>query len=298
MPTPFFSICIPVYNMVSTVGQSIASVLAQTSDNWELVVIDNQSTDGTWEYISNTFAQDKRVQLLRNEANLGMRGNLNRCLDVCTGQWLGILPADDEYRAHCLQTIHAQVTKNSALVMWTHSHFVHGVDVKPNITNVYTSETHFLNRDIAELLYIKGNLFGELSSYFVRTTAFKRNEINFSDGALDVDLRFWIRVLKANPSGEFIYWPDSLASVWQHPASGSSTADKYSTYCSAFEMIDRLASLGWNRVILFRQCIRILKMIYSAGLGQPEVFRKGTRVLGSLLTTLTDSRSNNMRALT
>lgn len=95
------SICIPVYNMASSVERTIRSALAQTYPDIEVLVMDNQSTDGTFERARQI--QDPRLRVVRNERNLGCYGNHNRCLESAAGEWIKFLHGDDELLLHCIE---------------------------------------------------------------------------------------------------------------------------------------------------------------------------------------------------
>ncbi len=97
---PLVSVCIPVYNGACFIGQAIQSVLGQSFADFELVVVDNASTDGTPEVVQGHG--DPRLRLLRNAANLGAEANWNRCLEEARGQLIKLLPADDLLYPECL----------------------------------------------------------------------------------------------------------------------------------------------------------------------------------------------------
>ncbi len=98
---PLVSVCIPVYNCESFIGITIQSVLDQTYNDFELVIIDNASTDKTSDVVANF--SDKRIRYIRNNINLGMMGNWNKCLDEASGEYIKLLPADDLIFANCLE---------------------------------------------------------------------------------------------------------------------------------------------------------------------------------------------------
>jgi glycosyltransferase involved in cell wall biosynthesis len=87
------SVCIPVYNGADYIAQSVESVLAQSFGDFELIVCDNCSTDDT-EAIVRSFS-DPRLRYLRNERNLGLVGNANRCLEVAAAEYVCIFHHDD-----------------------------------------------------------------------------------------------------------------------------------------------------------------------------------------------------------
>ncbi|MCI4675903.1 glycosyltransferase [Candidatus Mycolicibacterium alkanivorans] len=101
--TPKVSVCIPVYNSVDTIERCIESVLAQTYPNFECLVIDDHSVDGTAEAVA-AFT-DPRVRLVRNDTNLGMIGNHNKCLRIARGDLIQFVGGDDWLLPQCLESL-------------------------------------------------------------------------------------------------------------------------------------------------------------------------------------------------
>jgi glycosyltransferase involved in cell wall biosynthesis len=89
------SILIPVYNRVSIIAETLASALAQTYENIEIVVVDNASTDGTWGVICDFAKKDSRIKAFQNESNLGPVRNWLRCVEEARGTFAKILWSDD-----------------------------------------------------------------------------------------------------------------------------------------------------------------------------------------------------------
>lgn len=92
---PEISVLIPCYNYGRYVGRAIRSVLDQNVPGLEVVVVDDVSTDNTWDVISAIAAADTRVRAYRNEKNLGLRGNPIRLLELARSNWVSFLSADD-----------------------------------------------------------------------------------------------------------------------------------------------------------------------------------------------------------
>lgn len=82
------------------IARSIASALSQDAVGLEILVVDNCSTDGTWEILQQF--DDARIRLVRNEHNLGLFGNFNRCIDLTRGTYLRYLCSDDTLMPGCL----------------------------------------------------------------------------------------------------------------------------------------------------------------------------------------------------
>lgn len=90
---PLVSVCIPAYNNAGYIKDTIMSILKQTYQNIELIVVDDHSTDNTVEVLESI--NDERLKIYRNEHNLGMVGNWNRCLELATGEYVKLICADD-----------------------------------------------------------------------------------------------------------------------------------------------------------------------------------------------------------
>ena len=98
---PFFSVVVPVYKARQWVGRAIESVLAQTFEDFELILVDDGSPDDSAEVIARYT--DPRVKLIRQE-NRGEGGARNRGIEASTGMWLTFLDADDQWLPGFLQT--------------------------------------------------------------------------------------------------------------------------------------------------------------------------------------------------
>ena len=89
------SIMIPVYNRKDFISDCIRSALDQTYLDFEIVVIDNASDDGTWEICESIAAENNRVKVYRNATNVGPVLNWLRCLEVAKGNYGKFLFSDD-----------------------------------------------------------------------------------------------------------------------------------------------------------------------------------------------------------
>ncbi|MBL4873996.1 MAG: glycosyltransferase family 2 protein [Rhodobacteraceae bacterium] len=100
---PLVSVVMPAYNSKSTINQSIHSVLAQTYENWELLIIDDASSDNTAALILEEHA-DARIRLIKNDQNLGPAKSRNIGLDNANGDYIAFLDADDFWAKEKLKT--------------------------------------------------------------------------------------------------------------------------------------------------------------------------------------------------
>ena len=91
------SIIMPSYNTGKYIRQTIESVLAQSYKNWELIIVDDCSTDNTDEVVK-PFLSEQRIKYLKNEMNSGAAVSRNRALREAKGKWIAFLDSDDLWK--------------------------------------------------------------------------------------------------------------------------------------------------------------------------------------------------------
>ncbi len=113
--TPAVSVCVPAYQAGRHLATALRSVLAQNFSDFELLVLDNDSTDDT-AGIVRSFT-DPRVRLVRNEKTISMTANWNRCVALSQAPLVKLLCADDVLRPDCLRVQHQVMAANTRLSM-------------------------------------------------------------------------------------------------------------------------------------------------------------------------------------
>lgn len=108
--TPTFSIIIPTFNHASFLSTALSSVINQTYDNWEVIVVDNHSRDNTIEIIESF--NDSRISLyhIYNNGVIGKSRNLGMLKSK--GEWVAFLDSDDRWYPHRLESIYKIITKS------------------------------------------------------------------------------------------------------------------------------------------------------------------------------------------
>ncbi|MEZ5906842.1 MAG: glycosyltransferase family 2 protein [Geminicoccaceae bacterium] len=104
---PAVSVVVPVFNAAHCLPAAIASVRAQTLPDWEIVLVDDASTDASPTLIEALVASDPRVRAARLPANAGPAAARNRGLELARGTWIALLDADDAYLADRLAVLTA-----------------------------------------------------------------------------------------------------------------------------------------------------------------------------------------------
>lgn len=117
MSQPFISICIPVYNGQHYLKECLDSCLFQQYDHYELVICDDGSQDESPSIISTYAQQHKKIRYFRNEKNLGLVGNWNRCIELAEGEWIKFVFQDDYITRDCLKEFAAAIGPDSVLLL-------------------------------------------------------------------------------------------------------------------------------------------------------------------------------------
>lgn len=125
MGQPLVSVVMPAYNAEKTIGESIESVLYQTYQNWELLIIDDCSLDQTYMIAEQMSVENPRIRLIKNECNLGVSETRNRAIGSAKGAWIAFLDSDDRWEADKLQKQMDYVIQNQkADLVFTGSAFI------------------------------------------------------------------------------------------------------------------------------------------------------------------------------
>lgn len=111
------SVLIPVFNVVEFVEEAILSVCKQTYKNLEIIIIDDCSTDGTYESVKQLAELDSRIKLYRNEQNLKLVGTLNKALEYVTGEYVLRMDGDDISMPDRVEKMYDFLQKNSDYVL-------------------------------------------------------------------------------------------------------------------------------------------------------------------------------------
>ena len=115
--SPDVSLALPVYNGEKFVADAIRSILAQDYKNFELIITDNASTDGTEKICRDFAASDARVRYVRNERNLGAGPNYNLGFELSRGKYFKWCACDDRISENFLGACVAALEKNQDAVL-------------------------------------------------------------------------------------------------------------------------------------------------------------------------------------
>ncbi len=117
---PYFTLCIPVYNSGEICENAIQTALQQDFDDFEIVIVDDYSTDNSWDVLSK-FKDNPRIKLYRNKQNVGMTKNWDNCLQFATGKFIGFVHHDDAVSSNLLKDAYEILEKhpNTGILAFT-----------------------------------------------------------------------------------------------------------------------------------------------------------------------------------
>lgn len=192
------SVIMPAYNAAATIARSIESVLAQTLASFELLVIDDCSSDDTPAIARRYADQDARVTYLRQSANGGVAAARNAGLDRATGEFIAFLDSDDGWHPRKLELQIAQMRQCGAQVSYAGYQRVSEDGRVLSLVRPPASLTH------ADLL--RSNFIGNLTGAFARTLGQPRfRRIGHEDYV------FWLEVIRLAGSAIRIEHDEPLA---------------------------------------------------------------------------------------
>lgn len=112
------SVIMPSYNTGKFISETIKSVINQTYSNWELIIIDDCSTDSTDNIVSD-FLIDNRIKYYKNELNAGAAESRNKALRLAKGKWIAFLDSDDLWYPQKLEKQIGFMEKNNYVFSYT-----------------------------------------------------------------------------------------------------------------------------------------------------------------------------------
>ena len=206
MNKPSVSICIPVYNAGKTISSTIQSVLNQTFQDWQLIIVDNCSTDNTFDVIKSFT--DKRIRLFQNETNCGMVNNWNKCLEKVDTDYIQLLCADDELEKDCIKKKYDILSQNNNVVAVSSGTLMINAENQILFKRRHFSKNCIVSgKKIIKKAFRTGNIFGEPSNVMFKTIAMKKAGIFLNTLPYTPDYEYWLRLARY---GDFAFLKDYL----------------------------------------------------------------------------------------
>lgn len=217
------SVCIPLYNAERYIEETMRSVLDQSFDDFELVIVDDASTDRSLDIVESI--DDGRIRVLRNDSRIGGGANFDRALSAATGRYVKVLCDDDVLDVDCLtrQVAAFESSDGSGVVIVSAARRI--IDDQGRVILHPRASRGFFGRIggsavIARCIRSGRNLIGEPSSVLMRRTDACDAGSFRADLQYAVDLDLWFRLLAR---GDLYYIPDELSAFRVSPQAWSSS---------------------------------------------------------------------------
>ncbi|WP_235440320.1 glycosyltransferase family 2 protein [Paenibacillus sp. DMB20] len=165
------SIVMPTYNRAQMISGAIESILSQSYVNWELIVVDDQSTDHTKEAIREWTHKDARIRYVCNEREKGPGGARNTGMLAAQGEYLAFLDSDDEwYPCHLTDSMRtlALTKADISFALWVEQHgdiTSYNFDNKVERSLLHSMRTTFETWNDGETIVFKKGLFEAFLSH-------------------------------------------------------------------------------------------------------------------------------------
>lgn len=206
---PFFTIVITTYNRANLLEHTLKSLADQTFFNFELIIIDNYSTDETLKVIKQFHSLNLKFFQLKNNGIISVSRNFAISKSTC--EWIAFLDSDDLWNVNKLQKCFDLIDNNSNRT----SLIYHGMDIIKNNRSLGKLRTRELLNPVFNNLLVKGNTIVFSSVVVKKDLLVKVNGFNSSRNMINTsDYNTWLKI--AQCGYEFTYLPESLGSYRIH----------------------------------------------------------------------------------
>jgi glycosyltransferase involved in cell wall biosynthesis len=230
MNTALVSVVMPAYNAEKYIRGAVASVLSQTYPSWELVIVDDCSSDDTPALLDSLAEVDKRVRVIHARENAGVAAARNAAIAAASGSHIAFLDSDDGWHPRKLEWQMEHMEETRARVSYTPYDRV-------------TEQGHLLScvRPPARVSYeqmLRSNHIGNLTGLYDRS---------LGDAAFRTvgheDYVFWLEMVRRAGSASCVPGDQPLA--YYCVRDGSVSADKWRAACWQWRIYRDIAHLSW-----------------------------------------------------
>ncbi len=234
------SIVMPAYNAGKTIRKSVESIIAQTVTDWELIVIDDGSTDDTAAILTELSGLDSRIRFLQNNNNSGASYTRNRAVALAQGEWIAFLDSDDLWNPEKLEKqLALSQLYTDMVVCYTASSFI---DDEGNPYGYIMPAIERLNYKTL----LRKNLMS-CSSVMIRTSVMKG--IEMPNDKMHEDYFVWLTVLRKYGVAYGINEPLLIYRVCKNSKSSN-------RFKSAKMLFNSYRAVGYSSIVAFVYVLR------------------------------------------
>lgn len=224
------SIITPSYNSETFIGKTIESVLSQTYQEWEMIIVDDHSCDNSVEYIKSLIKEDERIKLLTLKQNVGAAEARNRALEIANGKYIAFLDSDDIWLPNKLEQQLNFMQKNDYAFTFT-AYIPFSEDGTQEYSSIHAPKEIDYNE------YCKNTIIGCLTVMIDKTKVgdFRMKNIRSSH-----DMALWLEIMKR---GYKAYGLDEVLGKYRL-VSNSNTAKKYKAIQDVWKVYREIENLS------------------------------------------------------
>ncbi len=231
---PLVSICLPCKNTRLFLDERIRSIFSQTFTDWELVIVDDSSSDGSWEYFVDIARENSRIHLFKGP-NKGLYAGWNDAIRRAQGQFVYIATSDDTMRSDCLEKMVAALRAHPdcGLCQCRLDIIQADGEIDPNLdwkrftfgrfANDWLDRIHIRRAPLDGLLHCAlQTIYTSVTQLLIRRELFDQIGLFRTDYGSIADFEWGMR---AGLSANVVYVPFNLASWRLHPAQATDTTE-------------------------------------------------------------------------
>lgn len=209
---PGISILLPVYNGFGFVETSVSSILKQSFSNFELLIIDDDSTDNSLKYLLSL--RDERIRIFTNKENKGLFFNLNFLIQKCEAPLIKLWSQDDIMNNCCIEKI-IEFHKKHPQIGFSYS----GRDIINEKGEIISTDFIDMTPEIVDrplhskIAFFTGSIAGNISNVTITKNALKKTGLFDESMKISGDFDMWVRIAENFPIG---YIKDHLVQLRNH----------------------------------------------------------------------------------
>ena len=183
------SIITPCYNSEEYISDTVQSVIKQTYKNWEMIIVDDFSSDNSVQIIKKYMESDNRIILLELDSNKGAGYARNEAIKKAKGQYHAFLDSDDLWNHDKLSTQIQFMKENNIAFSYSNYNFIENNNISKDRNISFKSKVNYYD-------LLKSNHIGCLTAMYDLKKIGSKNKIFMSEMRCRQDLSLWLAILK------------------------------------------------------------------------------------------------------
>ena len=181
------TVIVPTYNVEKYIDECLTSILDQTYENIEIIVVDDCSSDNTFEIIKKYQNKDSRIKILRNEVNKGVSYSRNVGLDNMNGKYVCFVDGDDIIDKYQIEYLYRLIKTNLCKMAYIGGISFHDNNISKDFHNKFVHE--FMNIDKFFEMFILNKVSCAATRYLYLVDEIRKCDISFREGTFE-DYKF------------------------------------------------------------------------------------------------------------